>query len=62
LKFYFDDKTPNKSKKTPGDLVVLVQLALDKRKKRDKMTNDALTNLSCQGGSDNSMEVKEAAV
>jgi hypothetical protein len=45
--------------------VVLVQLALDKRKVRVKMTNDALTDLSCQGievVTTASMEVEEAAV
>jgi hypothetical protein len=65
LKFYVEDKTPNKSRKTPGDLVVLAQLALDKRKERDKMTNDALTDLSCQGikaVTTASMVVKEAVV
>jgi hypothetical protein len=41
LKFYFEDKTPNKSKKTREDLVVLVQLALyERNKERDGTTND----------------------
>jgi hypothetical protein len=65
LKYYFLDKIPNKSKKTCGDLVVLVQLALDKRKERDKMTNDALTDLSCQSikaVTTASVEVEEAVV
>ncbi len=65
LKFYFEDKTPNKSKITPGNLVVLVQLALDKRKEREEMTNDALMDLSCQGIEaviTASVEVREAAV
>ena len=39
LKYFFDDKTPNKSKKTREDLVVLVQLALNERnKERDETT------------------------
>ena len=31
LKYYFEDKTPNKSKKSREDLVVMVQLALNER-------------------------------
>ena len=41
LKYYFEDKTPNKSKKSCEDLVVMVQLALNERNKvTDKMTNE----------------------
>ncbi len=59
LKYYFEDTTPNKSKKTRDNLVVLVQSALDKRnKERDEMTNDegikAVTTAS--------VEVKETMV
>jgi hypothetical protein len=64
LKYYFEDKTLNKSKKSRGNQVVLVQLALDKRKE-SKTTNDTLTDLSCQGikaVTTASVEVKEAAV
>jgi hypothetical protein len=35
LKYYFEDKTPNKSKKTRKDLVVLVQLALMRGTRRE---------------------------
>ena len=65
LKYYFEDTAANKSKEIHNDLVVLVQLALDKRKEIDKMTNDALTDLSCQGikaVTTASMEVEEAVV
>jgi hypothetical protein len=65
LKYCFADKTWTKSKKTRGDFVVLVQLALDKRKERDETTNDASTDLSCQGieaVTTASVEVEEAAV
>ena len=41
LKYYFEDKTPNKSKKSHEDLLVMVQLALNERNKvTDKMTNE----------------------
>jgi hypothetical protein len=41
LKYYFEDKTPNKSKKSCEDLVVMVQLALNERNKvTDEMTNE----------------------
>jgi len=40
LKYYFEDKTPNKSKKSREDLVVMVQLALNERNK----VTDAMTN------------------
>ena len=41
LKYYFEDKTPNKSKKSREDLVVMVQLALNERNKvTDEMTNE----------------------
>ena len=33
LKYYFEDNTPNKSKKSREDLVVMVQLALNERNK-----------------------------
>ncbi len=59
LKYYFKDMTPNKSKKTRNDLVVLVQLALDKRyKKRDEMTNDE----GIEAVTTASVEVEETAV
>jgi hypothetical protein len=41
LKYYFEDNTPNKSKKSREDLVVMVQLALNERNKvTDEMTNE----------------------
>jgi hypothetical protein len=59
LKYYFEDTSPNKSKKTRNDLVVLVQLALDKRnKERDEMTNDK----GIEAVTTASMEVEETAV
>jgi hypothetical protein len=59
LKSYFEDATPNKSKKTRDDLVVLVQLALDKRnKERDMTTNDE----GIEAVTTASREVKETAV
>ncbi len=59
LKYYFEDMTPNKSKKTPNDLVVLVQLALDKRnKERDETTNDE----GIEAVTTTSVEVEETAI
>ena len=58
LKFYFGDKTPNKSKKTHDDLVVLVQLALNERnKERDGTTNDG----GIGGGSEDSNSISMEA-
>ena len=59
LKYYFEDTTANKSKEIHNDLVVLVQLALDKRnKERDEMTNDE----GIEAVTTASVEVEETAV
>jgi hypothetical protein len=58
LKFYFEDTTPNKSKKTREDLMVLVQLALNERnKERDGTTNDG----GIGGGSEDSNSISMEA-